>query len=166
MTKTPIRKVSRRRARENRERTKCLEVVRARSKGYCEARIQNACTSIARDGHEPQRRAAADITDPDQVMHVCPGCHRWIDGNQAAAYAFGLLVSKNGPVFSMKAYLESKKCVATIRQYIARSESGSVRDVFAQDDDSATQKACELFGTEFVTVRHVKNIKTYSMESQ
>ena len=96
----PPRKVSVKRAKQNRERTKVIkEILRYRS--HCEAgpKIVAAdrrhfCRVTPDDVHEPLTRArGGSITDPDNMVLVCRPCHDWIHNNPALAKEVGLLKS-------------------------------------------------------------------------
>lgn len=112
--KTPLRSTTRLRTGKPLKRTKrikpmsdkfraklparktCLEAVRRRCGGKCEARVSPRCTGRFDHGHEPRKRArGADITDPAQVVAVCWLCDDWISHNEAEATRRGLLIPKN-----------------------------------------------------------------------
>ncbi len=68
--------------------------VLARSGGYCER-----CGRGAEQIHHRQPRGmggtrAPAIHDPANLLHLCSGCHLWVETNRAAALAAGLLVSR------------------------------------------------------------------------
>ena len=97
----PLRPVSKKRARENRERRANLHA-RYGDSPECYAcaplaaigidRDVTGCRGWAEDGHEPALRGrGADITDPDQVVPISRACHDWCHANQEAAIAAGLL---------------------------------------------------------------------------
>lgn len=161
MTQTRIKPVSSKRARLNRERRKCLEVVRQRSGGLCECRTPD-CTVHMVTGHEPQKRSrGGDFSNPDEVLASCSACNFWIEDNDALATELGLSVSQFSPAFSAKAFLSGVGSTRIIHQYRARNNDGKPTDIFASDHDEATRKACEFFQSEFVTVRYVQGFKAY-----
>ncbi len=69
--------------------------VYARSNGVCEAMIVGVCTYRAREVHHVLRRSQGGTDHPDNLVDLCPDCHRWVHANPAAAYEAGLL-RRNG----------------------------------------------------------------------
>lgn len=89
----PIRAVSVKRARENRERAKLRPLVVG---GPCAARL-DGCTGIATDWHERLSRArGGSITDPENGVGLCRHCHDYIGTHPAWALAEGWLLSQYG----------------------------------------------------------------------
>ena len=87
MRRTPIRPVSRKRAKENRQRT---EVLRSLYGTPCAARLP-VCTGRAEQGHEVLSRArGGSITDAANIIGVCAPCHRHITEHPLEATALGL----------------------------------------------------------------------------
>lgn len=61
--------------------SKARKAVKARSGGWCEAQIAAAaCSGRAHHMHHRRRRRFGDHT-PENLLHVCWRCHRWIHGN-------------------------------------------------------------------------------------
>ena len=96
--KTPLRRVSPKRAPINRARaTFVKEQLTARELCEAGAKIHFAghghrCSGLAVDLHEPLTRArGGDVLDPANTIAVCRGCHDWIHANPAAATPLGLL---------------------------------------------------------------------------
>lgn len=89
MKRSPIRKVSAKRAAENRKRAKLLlEIIGL----PCEARL-SVCTGTAQDGHEALMRSrGGDPTDRDQVTPICNACHRWVHDHPEEAERRGLMI--------------------------------------------------------------------------
>ncbi len=87
----PLRPVSKKRQRENRERR---AMVNERWPGGVRPRcIVPWCTNLADDLHEPLTRArGGSITDPDNTVPVCRRCHDEIGAEPAWAYRLVLLV--------------------------------------------------------------------------
>lgn len=93
----PLRRVSKKRAKENRERRRALHDAYGQHPrcALCEPLrahgIATGCTGWADDGDEIVRRSAGgSITDPANVRPVGRRCHRWITEHPAEARAWGL----------------------------------------------------------------------------
>lgn len=91
MKRTPLRPVSKRRAAQNRTRSR----LRAEMVGKpCEAQIEG-CAYTGTEHHEPGKRSqGADPTDPAQMIWVCRPCHSHIHENVAESVRNGWLLSK------------------------------------------------------------------------
>lgn len=97
--KTPLRRVSKRTAKRNRQRTVFRnEQLAARPR--CEARDTiwtvdpnwAGCTSWATDLHEPLTRArGGSVLDAANTIATCRSCHRWIHDHPLKATESGLL---------------------------------------------------------------------------
>ena len=96
--RTPLRRVSLKRQRVNRERR---ELVRSEltKRPRCEAGhlTPALCSGYATDIHEPLTRArGGSILDPANTVAICRVCHDWIHTHPVAATELGLL-SSNRP---------------------------------------------------------------------
>src|SRR6185437_2648910 len=82
-----LRRVSAKRARENRERKRVLREVFDRQDGRC----ARCATTGPLDGHELLRRSQhrAGITDADLIVGLCRRCHDWVTRNPQAAHDAG-----------------------------------------------------------------------------
>lgn len=91
MKRSPIRKISRKRAAQNRVRARLrLEMVGK----PCEAQLEG-CAYTGTEHHEPGKRSqGADPTDPAQMVWVCRICHDHIHRNVAESVRNGWLLSK------------------------------------------------------------------------
>lgn len=97
----PLRKVSDKRAAENRARVTTMKFVAKRSGGKCEAcpsialvdpAAASNCQGKAVDGHEILTRArGGSITDPRNILHVCRRGHEWITAHPVEAEGVGLV---------------------------------------------------------------------------
>lgn len=93
MRRTPLRRMSGKKRREIRERTKLKDVIQQRSGGMCEMRLPG-CTSFATEMHERLPRGrGGDPLDPSNVIHACAACHMWTHLHPIAAGKLGLIVS-------------------------------------------------------------------------
>jgi hypothetical protein len=95
--RTPLRRVSLKRQRVNRERR---ELVRSEltKRPRCEAGhlTPASCSGYATDIHEPLTRArGGSILDVANTVAVCRGCHDWIHTHPESATRLGLLRSKH-----------------------------------------------------------------------
>lgn len=73
-----------------------LEAVRIRSRGYCEL-----CGDFATQVHHRRPRGLGGTRDPQinlpsNLLHVCLGCHGYIEAHRAEALTNGWLVSRYG----------------------------------------------------------------------
>lgn len=77
--RAPLKPVSAKRQRENRERRAMITVLTGGEQPLCAvwvARRPDWCTRWADDAHEPLSRARlGSITDPANVVFVCRACH-------------------------------------------------------------------------------------------
>lgn len=96
MRRSRIKPVSAKKRAQGKDRRRCIEAVRERSKGFCEAGCSPACSKYGEHVHERLRRAqGGSITDADNCLHVCSACHRYIHERPAEAYALGLLIRRS-----------------------------------------------------------------------
>ena len=99
MKRTPIRKVSSRQAKVNRERRKFVAEQLA-DRHWCEANIvfiepgYDQCLGRATELHEPHLRSqGGSILDVANSVAICRVCHRLAHDNVAKAMEIGLIVS-------------------------------------------------------------------------
>ena len=89
MKRSPIRKVSAKRAAENRERAIFAGEIAG---ALCAARWDEHCYGRAVHLHEPLTRArGGSITEPANLVPVCSWCHRQIHDHPEEATRRGLL---------------------------------------------------------------------------
>ena len=92
LRRTPLNRMSRKRRKSLGKRRECIEAVKTRSGGICEAKVSGVCTRYGCDGHEIVKRSAGGSpNDPANVLWICRGCHDWIHGNPREAKELGLL---------------------------------------------------------------------------
>lgn len=93
MKRTVLRKVSKKRQRENSLRKKvCVDILVNRSFGICEIRRPLICNVSAQDFHEILARSqGGSITDPDNAMATCFHCHNMLHRHPNEARRRGLL---------------------------------------------------------------------------
>ena len=120
--KTPLRRVSPRRAEQNKKRRDLVAAELEKRPG-CEAGHMVAlevphkdrteggfswkgCTHRATELHEPRTRARfpgqETFLDPAQTVAICRSCHRWVHGNPEAAERAGLLIPSWEPIEDRK----------------------------------------------------------------
>lgn len=75
-----------------REFRRMRPLVRARSRGVCEAGISSSCTGRASHVHHRKLRAHAGPNTLENLLDVCEACHSTIHGNPARSIEHGLLV--------------------------------------------------------------------------
>lgn len=103
----PLRPMSKKRAKENRERRQILHDRYGQNPRCvgCEplARLgvtsaTTGCTGWASDGHEIVRRSrGGSITDPDNVLPLGRGCHDYVTLHDDVAVAAGLSARPTAP---------------------------------------------------------------------
>lgn len=71
--------------------TDVRELVRERSGGFCEARLEG-CNGRAVHLHHRQRRSQRGADIPENLLHVCASCHDAVHRIGERAYRLGLLV--------------------------------------------------------------------------
>lgn len=87
MKRTPLRKVSKKRAKENREYLKLrAEFLKARP--YCEI-FEPCCTRKATEIHHVNGRNGKRLLDMNQCLPTCRSCHRFITDNKKYAQEMG-----------------------------------------------------------------------------
>jgi len=103
MKRTPLRRVSKKRAKVQRQRARMVsQELDQRSR--CEAGgllfilgESNDCQRQSVELHEPLMRSrGGSILDPDNTIAVCRNCHRWIHDHPEVATELGLLKSQHG----------------------------------------------------------------------
>ena len=100
MKRTPLRRISKKRAKIQRQRARMVseelaerELCEAGSLIYLKAN-KTVCSGRAVELHEPLTRArGGSILDPDNTVAVCRNCHRWIHDHPEDATQLGLLKS-------------------------------------------------------------------------
>jgi hypothetical protein len=99
--KTPLRQMSKKRQKEQRERRKFVaDVLESRPRCQAGALIRGVmrahpCHVWSVDVHEPLTRArGGSILDPDNAVALCRSCHDWIHTHPAEATYLGLLRSQ------------------------------------------------------------------------
>lgn len=104
MKRTPLNRVSSKRAKINKERAVFVAEQLA-LRPFCEVgpmilRDTSGCTYNASELHEPLTRARAPGADTilsvENSVALCRNCHRWIHDNPAEAERIGLLRSSHG----------------------------------------------------------------------
>jgi hypothetical protein len=85
--RTPIKPVSDKRARLNRQRTEVLRPIRE-AQQWCARCGRTGC---GLDAHELVRRSqyAAGVIDENVIVLLCRDCHDWVTVNPEAAHAAG-----------------------------------------------------------------------------
>ena len=88
LARTPLRKVSTKRAAQAGGRKACIAAVRERCGGRCEF---PGCHSAMQDGHEILARSqGGSIVDPANVIGLCRPHHNWVTENMNKAREMGL----------------------------------------------------------------------------
>lgn len=92
MKRTPLRRISSKRAKQQRERIANLRAIDA-DQAVCErCRFERAT-----DAHELLRRSqGGDPTDMSGIKLLCRTCHDWIGRNPRQAVAEGFAVTRRG----------------------------------------------------------------------
>lgn len=90
MKRTPLRKVSAKQAKINRTRSTIRKQLESLRGQLCQAHTPE-CQHWYSDMHEivPRGRGGS-ATDPDNILLVCRGCHRWIHDHPVEAKERGL----------------------------------------------------------------------------
>lgn len=60
--------------------------------GWCEVRIDDACSGRAEHRHHRKMRSQGGSDDPSNLLAVCWACHRWIHDHPSVSYGRGWLV--------------------------------------------------------------------------
>lgn len=95
LRRTPLARIGTRAKRAAPGRRRCIEAVKLRSGGRCEARFSPDCSGRHDDAHELLPRSGGGaIDDPANVISVCRRCHDAIHDNPAEAMRLGLLKSR------------------------------------------------------------------------
>ena len=103
MKRTPLRRISKKRAKVQRQRARMvseeLELRPTCEVGHIvwwRSDAPNICLGRSSELHEPLTRArGGSILDPDNTVAICRNCHRWIHDHPEAATELGLLKSQH-----------------------------------------------------------------------
>lgn len=78
---------------------KTRRILEERCGGRCEARGHGDCVCSGRyeNAHHKRRRSQGGSDEPDNLLCVCLGHHRWIHDNPEAAVELGFLIP-SGPI--------------------------------------------------------------------
>lgn len=94
MRRTRINQTSKKRAQQNKERDFVRKVILKERGALCEAMIPATCTYVGTDLHEILTRArGGSITDPENILLLCRGCHDFITREPAWAKEHGFVIS-------------------------------------------------------------------------
>lgn len=96
MKRTPLRQVSSNRARENGQRAKAMEIVRARDGGRCRGLniLPEKCFGDLH-GHELKKSSAGGSRiDPANVILLCDFHNGWIEIEPDLAHALGFVIRR------------------------------------------------------------------------
>lgn len=91
MRRTPLRRVSKKRAAADRVLAHARAQVKRRSWGRCEAEFSQYCTRRGTQAHHVRRRSQGGTDTPDNLLWVCTPCHSAIHAEPQRAAALGLL---------------------------------------------------------------------------
>jgi hypothetical protein len=111
MKRSPLAKVSKKQRAKNRDYESAKKIVRERSGGRCEYLTVHPgdtppsyrsfrCTERATQFHHRRRRGQGGEHTPENLLHLCAGCHDRIHANPAQSYASGLLIRSSSPTNS------------------------------------------------------------------
>lgn len=114
---TPLIAVSKRQRRFNAEFERAKSPVMLRSRGACEARTP-MCTGAGEHVHHISGRLGPAANDPDNLLHVCFACHRYLHAHPLEAYHAGWLVKRNTIVSSLPSLPTEKPSTATLRDTV------------------------------------------------
>lgn len=70
------------------------DIVRARSRGWCEIGVSFICEGRAGEFHHRLMRSQGGPDTPDNLAHACAACHRHVHANPSWAYRLGWLLRK------------------------------------------------------------------------
>jgi len=88
LKRTPLRKVSKKRAKQNREYSKINRVVYLESHPTCQVCDKRSACDI----HHKDKRSGDRLNDITMFLAVCRPCHQWIHDYPADARKQGFLV--------------------------------------------------------------------------
>ena len=78
--------------------TKVREEVKERTMSHCELFHirQEKCSWVAREmAHITSRKQLTHKTTAEDILHVCVGCHRWLDGTpEGIRYKRSLIITE------------------------------------------------------------------------
>ncbi|MDF2189322.1 HNH endonuclease signature motif containing protein [Paraflavitalea sp. CAU 1676] len=90
--RTPIRRASKKRAKQERQYTG-LRKRFLQANPDCQANVCG-CSGKAEHIHHMAGRIGDDLTDVDNFLAVCPECHHWIETHPVEAKALCLSISR------------------------------------------------------------------------
>lgn len=95
LKRTPIKRVSKKKAKADRGYAKARQVVLARAGWECEANVEGICKPgphPAEHVHHRRLRSQGGTHDPSNLMALCHPAHDFAHANPAAAVELGLIV--------------------------------------------------------------------------
>lgn len=94
MKRSPLRRVSVKRAASLRELAKARTVVIERAHGRCEASFSPHCAGVGHHAHHVLRRSQGGPNTPENLLWTCAACHGLIHAEPERAMRAGYLRSK------------------------------------------------------------------------
>jgi hypothetical protein len=89
--RTPLKRISDKKRRQDAELAVSTVVVKERSGGRCEARLP-CCTGRGQHVHHLTPRSVRVDHSPENLLDLCFACHTWIHDHGTEARERGLLV--------------------------------------------------------------------------
>ena len=89
MRRTPLKRVSDKKRKQDAELAKSTIVVKERSRGRCEARLP-VCTGRGQHVHHVMPRSVRVDHSPENLLHLCSQCHTRVHDNTREARELGL----------------------------------------------------------------------------
>lgn len=97
MKRTPIRRVSKKKAKADRVYAKARQAVFARAGWECEANVEGICPPGAHRAevvHHRRLRSQGGTHDLSNLVALCDTAHRWAHDNPLAAQQLGLIETR------------------------------------------------------------------------
>lgn len=92
----PIRRKSKKLRKKDEVWGEVRQIVLARDKFQCVAKISQYCSGNGEHIHHLLRRSAGGSHDPENLISLCAACHGWVHNHPAESRQRGWLASRYG----------------------------------------------------------------------
>lgn len=96
LKRSPMRRVSAKKSRADRELARNAKIVRERSGGRCELRVEGVCLGRAQHPHHIQKRSQGGSHHYSNLLDACDPCNGWVEDHPREAAERGWVIRRGG----------------------------------------------------------------------